>query len=137
MYKLKNNSELLEASIDKYNSRGIISEIAIRELIELAKDMKTLKEEGEELGLTVEEKAFYDVLSKTADSDEETLIEIAKGIAKTIEDNMTIDWIKRESEKANMRIQIKRYLRKEKFKVDPAAVDVLIKQAELMAGNMV
>ena len=76
-------SELLKKSINKYNTRGITSEIAIRELIELAKDMKTMKEEGEELGLTVEEKAFYDVISKNSDEDERV---IEAGCGKIITD---------------------------------------------------
>lgn len=130
-------SELLKKSINKYNTRGITSEIAIRELIELAKDMKTMKEEGEELGLTVEEKAFYDVISKNSDEDEQVLKDIAVGIAKTIEENMTIDWTKRSSEKARMRVKIKRFLRKNKFKTDLETIDLVITQAELMAENLV
>ncbi len=130
-------SELLKKSINKYNTRGITSEIAIRELIELAKDMKTMKEEGEELGLTVEEKAFYDVISKNSDEDEQVLKDIAVGIAKTIEENMTIDWTKRSSEKARMRVEIKRFLRKNKFKTDLETIDLVITQAELMAENLV
>ncbi|EUJ35270.1 type I restriction endonuclease subunit R [Brochothrix thermosphacta] len=132
----KKYSDLLQQSIDKYNLRGIDSEIAIRELIELAKEMKNMKEEGEELGLTVEEKAFYDIISKDSEVDKQVLKDISVDIAKTVNDNMTLDWTKRASEKAGMRVEVKRLLRKHQFKASPETIQLVIEQAESMAGNL-
>ena len=132
----KKYSDLLKQSINRYNSRGIDSEIAIRELIELAKEMKTMKAEGEELGLTVEEKAFYDIISKESDCDDQKLKDISMDIAKTIKRNMTLDWTKRASEKAKMRVEVKQMLRKPQFKASPETIQVVIEQAESMAGNL-
>ncbi|WP_412097322.1 type I restriction endonuclease subunit R [Carnobacterium maltaromaticum] len=132
----KKYSDLLKQSINRYNSRGIDSEIAIRELIELAKEMKTMKAEGEELGLTVEEKAFYDIISKDSDCDDQKLKDISMDIAKTIKRNMTLDWTKRASEKARMRVEVKQLLRKHQFIASPETIQVVIEQAESMASNL-
>lgn len=132
----KKYSDLLQQSINKYNIRGIDSEMAIRELIELAKNMKNMKEEGEELGLVMEEKAFYDIISKESDASDEILKSISIDIAKTINENMTLDWTKRASEKAGMRVEVKRLLRKHQFKASPETIQLVIEQAESMAGNL-
>ena len=50
---------------------------------------------------------------------------------------MTIDWTKRSSEKARMRVEIKRFLRKNNFKTDLETIDLVITQAELMAENLI
>lgn len=132
----KKYSDLLQHSINKYNIRGIDSEMAIRELIELAKNMKNMKEEGEELGLVMEEKAFYDIISKESDASDEILKSISIDIAKTINENMTLDWTKRASEKAGMRVEVKRLLRKHQFIASPETIQLVIEQAESMAGNL-
>ena len=132
----KKYSDLLQHSINKYNIRGIDSEMAIRELIELAKNMKNMKEEGEELGLVMEEKAFYDIISKESDASDEILKSISIDIAKTINENMTLDWTQRASEKARMRVEVKQLLRKHQFKTSPETIKLVIEQAESMAGNL-
>lgn len=132
-------SEMLENALNKYNKRAIETSKVIEELIELAKEMDAAHKRGEAAGLIQEEVAFYDALAshETAEQvlGDETLKLIAHELTKSIKENMSIDWNLRESARAKMRITVKRLLKKYGYPPDvqPAAVDTVIKQAELMA----
>lgn len=132
-------SEMLENALNKYNKRAIETSKVIEELIELAKEMDAAHKKGEAAGLIKEEVAFYDALAShnTAEQvlGDETLKLIAHELTKSIKENMSIDWNLRESARAKMRITVRRLLKKYGYPPDvqPAAVDTVIKQAELMA----
>lgn len=132
-------SEMLENALNKYNKRAIETSKVIEELIELAKEMDAAHKRGEAAGLIKEEVAFYDALAshETAEQvlGDETLKLIAHELTKSIKENMSIDWNLRESARAKMRITVKRLLKKYGYPPDvqKAAVDTVIKQAELMA----
>ena len=137
----KRFSEMLGNSINKYNSRSIETSKVIEELIQLAKDIKQEQQRGNELGLNSDEIAFYDALAshetaKEAMEDKE-LRAIAHELTKTVKENMGVDWSKRDSAKAKMRVAVRRLLKKYGYPPDlqKMAVEQVVEQAELMASN--
>ncbi|PNZ42459.1 type I restriction endonuclease subunit R [Staphylococcus simulans] len=137
----KRFSEMLGNSINKYNSRSIETSKVIEELIQLAKDIKQEQQQGNELGLNSDEIAFYDALvshetAKKAMEDKE-LRAIAHELTKTVKENMGVDWSKRDSAKAKMRVAVRRLLKKYGYPPDlqKMAVEQVVEQAELMASN--
>lgn len=137
----KRFSEMLGNSINKYNSRSIETSKVIEELVQLAKDIKQEQQRGNELGLNSDEIAFYDALAshetaKEAMGDKE-LRAIAHELTKTVKENMSVDWSKRDSAKAKMRVAVRRLLKKYGYPPDlqKMAVDQVVEQAELMASN--
>jgi len=137
----KRFSEMLGNSINKYNSRSIETSKVIEELIQLAKDIKQEQQRGNELGLNSDEIAFYDALvshetAKKAMEDKE-LRAIAHELTKTVKENMSVDWSKRDSAKAKMRVAVRRLLKKYGYPPDlqKMAVEQIVEQAELMASN--
>ena len=130
-------SEMLDATIKKYQNRAIQTAMVIEELIQLAKQMRDAAKRGENLGLSEAELAFYDALSVNDSAvqilGDETLKLIAQDLVKTVKQNVTIDWTVRESVQANLRAMIRRILRKYKYPPDKQeeATLTVLKQAEL------
>ena len=110
--------------------------------LNLAKQIKIAQKEGEQLGLTSDELAFYDALTKPQaikdfyENDE--LIAITKELTETLRKNKTIDWQKRESARARMRMLIKKLLKKHKYPPEGMedAVQTVISQCELWTDNV-
>lgn len=132
-------SEMLEQTIRRYQNRAIEAAQVIEELIGLAKEMREADARGEKLGLTEDELAFYDALG-TNDSavkilGDETLRKIAQELFKTVHDNVTIDWTVRENVRANLRVLIKRILRKFGYPPDKQekATQTVLEQAEVLS----
>lgn len=141
MIQSRNFKEMLEDSIQKYNDRGITSELVIRNLIEMAKKINAEQEKGNDLGLSAEEIAFYDAL---ADHDkavevlgEKKLQLIAAELVKTVRKEAGVDWQRRTNVQAKMRIAVKHLLRKYGYPPDiaPEAINTVVEQAEKMAVN--
>ena len=113
----------------------------IEEMLNLAKQIQAAQKEGQKLGLTADELAFYDALTKPQaikdfyQNDE--LIAITKELADTLRKNHTIDWQKRDSARAKMRMLIKRLLKKHKYPPEGMddAVQTVMTQCELWADN--
>ena len=132
-------AEMLEQTLRRYQNRAIEAAQVIEELIELARDMRDATTRGEELGLTEDELAFYDAL-ETNDSavqvlGDETLRAIAQELVQTVRSNVTIDWTLRENVRAQLRVLVRRILRKHGYppdKQEKATVTVL-EQAELLS----
>jgi type I restriction enzyme R subunit len=132
-------TELLERSIRRYQNRAIETAQVIEELIALAKDMRAANARGEELGLTEDELAFYDAL-ETNDSavkvlGEPTLKTIARELVATVRRNVTIDWTLRENVRAQLRVVVKRILRKYDYPPDKQekATQTVLEQAALLS----
>ena len=109
-------AEMLEQTVRRYRNRAIEAAQVIEELIALAKEMREADRRGEELGLTDDELAFYDAL-ETNDSavkilGDEVLRGIARELVDTVKRNTTIDWTMREDVRAQLRVLVKRILRK-------------------------
>jgi len=132
-------AEMLEQAVRKYQNRAIEAAKVIEELIQLAKDMRAATARGEELGLTDDELAFYDAL-ETNDSavkvlGDETLRAIARELVETVRKNVTIDWTVRENVRAQLRVLVKRILRKHGYPPDKQekATVTILEQAELLS----
>jgi type I restriction enzyme R subunit len=113
----------------------------IEELIALAREMREANARGEALGLSDDEIAFYDAL-ETNDSavkvlGDETLRAIARELVETVRNNVTIDWTLRENVRAQLRVLVKRILRKHGYPPDKQekATQTVLEQAELLSGG--
>jgi len=135
-------SEKLQKALNKYRNQAITNLEVIQELINMARDMKNLKEAEKELGLTEDEIAFYDALTNDEVVrdflEDETLKKIAQELTITIKNNLTIDWSVRKSAQAGMRRIVKRLLKKYDYPPKQAtkALQIVMKQAEQMCGNV-
>ena len=134
-------AELLENAIKKYQNRAIETAQVIEELIALANDLREANQRGEKLGLTDDEVAFYDALevndSAVAVLGDETLRLIAQELVKAVRNSITIDWTVRENVRAQMRVIIKRILRKYGYPPDKQAraTELVLEQAEVLCKD--
>lgn len=135
-------SEIMQRSLNAYLNGMLTNEEVIEEMLKLAKQIAAAQKEGDQLGLTADELAFYDALTKPQaikdfyENDE--LIAITKELADTLRKNKTIDWQKRESARAKMRMLIKKLLKKHKYPPEGMddAVQTVMTQCELWTDNM-
>lgn len=135
-------SEIMQHSLNAYLNGMLTNEEVIEEMLKLAKQIAAAQKDGDQLGLTADELAFYDALTKPQaikdfyENDE--LIAITKELADTLRRNKTIDWQKRESARAKMRMLIKKLLTKHKYPPDGMddAVQTVMTQCELWTDNM-
>ena len=132
-------AEMLEQTLRRYQNRAIEAAQVIEELIVLAKDMRVAAKRGETLGLSEDELAFYDAL-ETNDSavkvlGDETLRVIARELVETVHGNVTIDWTLRENVRAQLRVLVKRILRKHGYPPDKQekATRTVLEQAEVLS----
>ena len=134
-------SEMLEASIRKYQNRAIETAAVIEELIALAKQMREAAQRGAGLGLSDDEVAFYDALEVNDSAvkvlGDENLRFIARELLKTIRANVSIDWTAKESVRAKLRVMVKRILRKFGYPPDKQekATQTVLQQAELLCAD--
>jgi type I restriction enzyme R subunit len=132
-------AEMLENAIKKYQNRALETAQIIEELIGLAKDMREAGRRGEELGLNEDEVAFYDALevndSAVAVLGDQTLRLIAQELVMAVKNSVTIDWTVRENVRAQMRVIIKRILRKHGYPPDKQAraTELVLEQAEVLS----
>lgn len=137
----KKFSEILEEAVRKYNNRTIETTQVIEELIQMAKEMNAAVKRGEDLGLIKEELAFYDALSSNESAKEimgdVMLKQIAHELTQGIKANIKVNWTLRENVRAQMRITVKRLLKKYGYPPDleKLAIDLILQQAELMAST--
>ena len=135
-------SEIMQRSINAYLNGMLTNEEVIEEMLNLAKQIAAAQKEGDQLGLTADELAFYDALTKPQaikdfyENDE--LIAITKELADTLRKNKTIDWQKRESARAKMRMLIKKLLKRHKYPPEGMedAVQTVMTQCELWTDNV-
>lgn len=134
-------SEIMQQAMNRYLNGMLTNEQVIEELLNLAKQIQNAQKEGQKLGLTADELAFYDALTKPQaikdfyQNDE--LIAITKELTDTLRKNRTIDWQKRDSARAKMRMLIKRLLRHHRYPPEGMedAVQTVMTQCELWADN--
>lgn len=135
-------TELLENAIAKYHNRTIETIQVIDELIKIAKVMRESSARGDKLGLSEDEIAFYDALgvndSAVAVLGDDQLRMIAQEIAKSVRNNVKIDWAIRENVRAEMRVIVKRILRKYGYPPDKQAqaTELVLEQAELICKDV-
>ena len=135
-------SEIMQMIMNRYLNGMLTNEEVIQELLSLAKQIAEAKKEGEQLGLTADELAFYDALTKPQAIkdfyENEELIAITKELADTLRKNKTIDWQKRDSARAKMRMLIKKLLKKHRYPPEGMddAVATVMTQCELWTDNL-
>lgn len=134
-------SEIIQGVMNRYLNGMLSNEEVIEELLKMAQEIRNAHKAGDELGLSEDELAFYDALTKPQaikdfyENDE--LIAITKELTEALRKNRSIDWQKRDSARAKMRMMIKRLLKKHKYPpegMDDAVATVML-QCELWTDN--
>ena len=134
-------SDIMQRAINSYLNGMLTNEEVIEEMLKLAKQIASEQKEGNKLGLNSDELAFYDALTKPQAIkdfyENEELIAITKELTETLRKNKTIDWQKRESARAKMRMLIKKLLKKHKYPPEGMedAVQTVMTQCELWTDN--
>ena len=134
-------SDMLNMALSNYLKGMLTNEEGIAELLKMAAEIKKTEEEGNELGLSVEEKAFYDALSSPAGIREaytdEQFVMLTKELTEQLRKNRTIDWNKKESARAKMRVLVKRLLKKYKYPPEgqEQALQVVMEQCNKWADD--
>lgn len=137
----KKFSDRLLETLRKYHNRAIETAQVIEALIDMAKDFKQAIKEEEELGLNSDEVAFYYALAENESAVREMGDEILKKIAVEITEKLrkstTVDWQKRESVRAKLRLLVRRTLRRYKYPPDQQkkAMKLVMEQAEALADE--
>ena len=132
-------AEMLEQTLRRYQNQAIEAAQVIEELIQLARDMREANARGEKLGLSEDDLDFYGAL-ETNDSavqvlGDETLRAIAQELVQTVRSNVTIDWTLRENVRAQLRVLVRRILRKHGYQPDKQekATLTVLEQAEALS----
>jgi type I restriction enzyme, R subunit len=129
-------SDMLADVIRRYQNRSIETAQVMEELIAMAKKFREAANRGEQLGLREDEVKFYDALanneSAVRELQDETLKKIAQELTASLRINLKTDWSERESVRAQLRLMVKRILRKYKYPPDQAdaAVELVLEQAQ-------
>ncbi len=137
----KKFSEMMNDALSNYLKGMLTNEQVIEELLALAQAIKESEEKGNELGLNAEEKAFYDALSspegvRQAYTDEE-FVALTKELTEQLNKNKTIDWNKKETSRAKMRVMVKRLLKKYKYPPEgqEKALETVMAQCNMWADD--
>jgi type I restriction enzyme R subunit len=131
-------AEMLDNALIKYRNRSIDSAEIIKNLIDIAKQIREADQRGDNLGLSEYELAFYDALMVNKEAGEvlgdDELKNIAMELVRTIKSNLTIDWTLRENVQAKMRVAVKRILKKHKYPSEETqkAVEIVLEQAKVV-----
>lgn len=136
-------SELLQQSLTRYNNRTVQTSQVIEELIAMAKQFQEAADRGERLGLNSDEMAFYDALATNEaavrELGDDTLKKIAVELVVRLRGSVTVDWAKRETVRAKLRVMVKTLLKRYKYPPDrqEEATDTVLAQAETLSADWV
>ena len=141
LVKSEEFSQILQRVMNSYINGMIDNEQVIQQLLALAAQIQAAKQQGDDLGLTEEEQAFYDALTRPEaikdfyQNDE--LVAMTKELTETLRKNKTIDWEKREDARAKMRMMVKKLLKRYKYPPEGMddAVQTVLAQCELWTDN--
>ena len=134
-------SEMITRIMNAYYNGHISNDEVIKELMEAAEMIAKAHQAGDALGLTQEELAFYDALTRPQAIkdfyENETLVEMTRELTEMLRRNRTIDWQKKETARATMRKMVKRLLKKYKYPPEEYedAIDTVISQCEMWVDN--
>lgn len=135
-------SDIIQRTINSYLNGMLSNEEVIQELLNLAKQIKLAKEAGNQLGLTDEEMAFYDALTKPEAIHDfyhnDELINLTKELTETLRKSKTVDWQKKKSARSRMRMIVKKLLKKYKYPPEGMedALQTVMVQCELWTDNV-
>lgn len=134
-------AEMVEQSVRKYQNRAIEAAQVIDELIRMAKEMREAQSRGQEMGLSDDEVAFYDALADNQSArdvmGDEKLRFLAQELLERVKQSVTIDWQVRENARAQIRVMVKRILRKYGYPPDmqAKATELVLEQAEVLCKD--
>lgn len=141
--KARKFSELLQGTLNAYLNGMLSNAEVIEELVKMAKEMMADRDEATKLGLSDEEMAFYDAITKPQAVKDfynnDQLVAISRELTDAMRSNATIDWQKKESARAGMRRAIKRLLHKYKYPPEGVAdaMETVMAQCELWADTKI
>ena len=136
----KQFSDRLQEAVARYHTNAISTVEVLQELIQIAKDIKTARQRGEEEGLSHDEVAFYAALAENESAVDvmgnDSLKIIAHELLEGLKSNISVDWSRRDSARARMRVLVKRILRRHGYPPDlqDAAIRTVLLQAETELG---
>ena len=134
-------SEKLQRAMNAYLNGMLTNEEVIEELKKMAAEIAAAAASSNQLGLSVEEIAFYDALTKPQAVkdfyDNDQLVAITKELTEMLRSNRTVDWQKKETARAKMRSMVKRLLKKYKYPPEgqEEALETVISQCEMWTDN--
>ena len=134
-------SEKLARLMNAYYNGLITNEEVIKELLDAAAQIAALHRQGETLGLSQEEMAFYDALTKPEAIkdfyENDQLVAMTRELTEMLRKNRTIDWQRKETARAGMRRMVKRLLRRYDYPPEGVedAVNTVISQCEMWTDN--
>jgi len=143
LVKARSFVEMLDKAIKLYTNKSIETAQIIEELIKIARDIREEEKRGKKLGLSEEEVAFYDALADHEGVKEvmsnEILMTISRDLVESIHRSLTIDWTMRENVQADIRVKVKKILRKYGYPPDKQqkATDTVLEQAKLLCKDLV
>lgn len=134
---------MLKATLNAYNNSMITNSEVINRLVEMAHEMMKERDDAKDLGLTEEEMAFYDAITKIGAVkgfyENGELVAITRELTEVLQNSATIDWQKKESARAGMRRAVKRLLKKHKYPPEGVedAMEIVMQQCELWTDEQV
>ena len=134
-------SEKIARLMNSYYNGLITNEEVIRELLDAAAQIAALHRQGEELGLSQEEMAFYDALTKPEAIrdfyENDQLVAMTRELTEMLRKNRTIDWQRKETARAGMRRMVKRLLKKYDYPPEGVedAINTVISQCEMWTDH--
>ena len=141
LVKSQKFSEMIQRVMNQYLNGLLTNQQVIDELMKLAKEIQEGRKAGNDLGLTDEELAFYDALTKPEAIkdfyENAELVALTKELTETLRQNKTIDWQKRGDARAKMRMMVKKLLKKYKYPPEGMddALETVMLQCELWTDN--
>ena len=151
--KAQQFDERLRKVVDAYNSRDsltftseVVSDFVDNlsdQLIDILRDLKEDKDSFEKMGITYEEKAFYDILVKVRDDHgfifgNEKCVSLAKEISKLVNDKAQYaDWSTRDDIKSQLNMDLTVLLYKNGYppEWDEEVFEKVMDQAENFKKN--
>ena len=137
----KSFMEMLDRTIKRYTNRSVEAAQVVEELIEIARKVREERSRGKQQNMSDDEIAFYDALGVNDSAvqvlGDETLRKIALELTQIIRNSVTIDWTQRESVRAEIRLKVKKILRKYGYPPDKReqATRTVLEQAEVIARD--
>lgn len=134
-------TERLENAVARYHSNAITTAEVLQELIEIARQIRAARAKGEETGLSDEEIAFYDALAENDSAvqmlGDDKLKIIAHELLQSLKVNVSVDWARKESARARLRLLVKKILKKYGYPPDlqESAVKIVLQQAESLCST--
>ena len=134
-------SEKLQRAMNAYLNGMLSNEEVIEELKRIAQEITAASSSGSKLGLSTDEVAFYDALTKPRAVkdfyDNDQLVAITKELTEMLRKNRTVDWQKKETARAKMRSMVKRLLKNYKYPPEgqEEALQIVLCQCELWTDH--